>query len=146
MSCERRKQEPCVRVRVVGSTVVAPVLEAHARREHVGLLVFRHPRQTALCERVERVGRMLKLIGEPATNYSEDAYYYIIYQKGPLFFATLADLYGEAELLAALSEYYDTYRYGIVTPDDLQQSLEASLGEDLDAIFAEWVGSYGVQP
>lgn len=79
-------------------------------------------------------------IGGPVTDYPDNAYYYIVYQKGPLFFDALADTYGQSEVLAALSDYFMAYRYGIVTPDDMQASFEASLGADLDALFAEWVG------
>lgn len=79
-------------------------------------------------------------IGGAVTNYPQNDYFFFVYQKGPLFFATLADTYGEEALLAALSDYFQAHRYAIVTPDDLQSSLETSLGTDLDALFAEWVG------
>lgn len=81
-----------------------------------------------------------QIIGLPVSAYSTEAYYYIVYQKGPLFFHALAEAYGQDALLAALSDYFMAYRYGIVTPNDLQASLEDSLGVDLDALFTEWVG------
>lgn len=79
-------------------------------------------------------------IGGPVTDYPDNAYYYIVYQKGPLFFKTLADTYGEAALHAALNDYFMAYRYEVATPADMQASFEASLGADLDALFTEWVG------
>ena len=81
-------------------------------------------------------------LGQPVVDYMhhDDAYFHIIYQKGPLFFNTLADIYGQNNLVAALATYFSTYRYGIVQPTDLQHSLEQTLNQDLDALFLEWVG------
>lgn len=81
-------------------------------------------------------------IGEPAANYviSNGTYYYIVYQKGPVFFATLADMVGEDNLIAALADYYAALRYQVAQPIDLQNILEQSLQQDLDAFFNEWVG------
>lgn len=79
-------------------------------------------------------------IGLPVATYPMEAYFPIVYEKGPLFFATLAEMFGEDAVLAALSDYFLTYRYRIVTSADLQASLEFSLGRDLDALFLEWVG------
>ncbi len=98
------------------------------------LLEYRNTWQEYLSRHADRP------IGGAVTDYSGDDYFFFVYQKGPLFFATLADTYGEEALLAALSDYFQTYRYDIVTPDDLQLSLETSLGVDLDDLFAEWVG------
>jgi len=79
-------------------------------------------------------------IGEPAADYTNNAYYFYVYQKGPVFFATLAEQVGYDRLLDALHNYFAAYRYEIAEPEDLLNSLERSLGVDLDALFAEWVG------
>jgi aminopeptidase N len=81
-------------------------------------------------------------LGQPVINYMQhdDEYFHIIYQKGPIFYDTLADSVGENNLIAALSTYFSTYRYRIARTIDLQNSLEQSLNQDLDALFMEWVG------
>ncbi|NDJ86387.1 MAG: M1 family metallopeptidase [Chloroflexi bacterium] len=79
-------------------------------------------------------------VGLPAAEYTGSEYFRIVYQKGPLFFATLADTYGEPALLAALSAYFDANRYQIATPTILQDILETELQDDLDAVFTEWIG------
>ncbi len=78
-------------------------------------------------------------IGGPVIDYPDNAYFYIIYQKGPMFFVELAERFCEEALHTALNDYYMAYRYQIATPDDLQASLEQSLRQDLDALFSEWV-------
>ena len=41
-------------------------------------------------------------IGEPVTAYEQNAYFYIVYQKAPLFFAELATQFGEAAVINAV--------------------------------------------
>ena len=83
-------------------------------------------------------------IGSPVTAYPDQAYFYIVYQKSPLFFATLAEEYGYDTMLQVLQDYFFAYRYRYVTPPDLLSSFESSLGVDLDTLFAEWVGMVAV--
>lgn len=83
-------------------------------------------------------------IGLPASAYDATAYYYLVYQKGPLFFGALADTYGLEAVLAALRDYFAAYRYRIAEPADMLASFERSLGADLDDVFAEWVGAFPV--
>ncbi len=78
-------------------------------------------------------------IGRPVPAYPDRAYFFIVYQKGPLFYAALDDAYGTEAVLAALRDFLAAHRYGIAYPDDLRASLERSLGADLGALFAEWV-------
>lgn len=80
-----------------------------------------------------------QMIGEPVSAYPDEAYFMMVYQKGPLFYAALDAQFGTEALLAALREMFAAYRYGILYPDDLRAALEASLGADLGAVFAEWV-------
>lgn len=80
-------------------------------------------------------------VGEPITAYPGQAYFFIVYQKGPLFYAALDDIYGTDAIVGALRAYCAAYRYAIVTPDDLRASLEASLGADLGPLFAEWIAA-----
>ncbi|MBN1202523.1 MAG: M1 family metallopeptidase [Anaerolineae bacterium] len=84
------------------------------------------------------------VIGLPVTAYEGSAYYYLVYQKGPLFYAALDEAYGYDTVLLMLQDYLDAYRYEIARPDDLLRSFEATLGEELDPLFTEWVGTYPV--
>lgn len=81
-------------------------------------------------------------IGGPVVEYMQhdDAYFRIVYQKGPLFFATLANTYGQDNLINALSDYFDAYHYQVAQPSDLRNTLEQSLQQDLDVLFNDWVG------
>ncbi len=83
-------------------------------------------------------------IGLPVSDYSGRAYFYMVYQKGPLFFGALVERFGVEAVVAALQDYFAAYRYGIAEPVDMLLSFEQSLGEDLDALFAEWVGDFPV--
>ncbi len=81
-----------------------------------------------------------EVIGLPVADYKEQAYFYIVYEKGPLFFAALADELGYDTMIDMLRDYFASYRYGLVKPEDMLNSFEASSGKNLDSIFEEWVG------
>ena len=85
-----------------------------------------------------------RVIGLPVSDYPEGAYFFIVYQKGPLFYAALADEYGLDALLAALRDYFAAYRYHIAYPDDMRAQFERTLGYGVDTFFAEWVGAVPV--
>jgi aminopeptidase N len=85
-----------------------------------------------------------QVIGLPTSAYSEDSYFYFVYQKGPLFYAALADTYGYETTLQMLQTYFAAYRYQIVEPGDMLSSFEETLGQDLDPLFQEWVGTFPV--
>ena len=78
-------------------------------------------------------------VGLSSADYSSTTYWSIVYNKGPLFFARLSADFGHDIFINALNHYFTTHRYGIVTPADLQASLENSLDTNLDTYFAEWV-------
>ncbi len=83
-------------------------------------------------------------IGQPVTSYPGGAYFYMVYEKGPLFYAALEDLVGYDAVIGMLRDYFMAYRYRIAGPDDMRASYEASLGLDLSALFTEWVGDVPV--
>lgn len=76
----------------------------------------------------------------PVAAYPGPAYFYMIYQKGPLFYAALDDVFGTERVTGALAELLAAHRYGIVTPPDVLAGLEASLETDLDGLYERWVG------
>ncbi|WP_119065319.1 M1 family metallopeptidase [Aggregatilinea lenta] len=83
----------------------------------------------------------------PVTSYSDSNYAVIIYVKGPLFYAELENLLGRDKFLAALQLYFERNRYRVVEPKDVLDAFEDATGEDLDAIFYEWVGDFpGLDP
>lgn len=83
-------------------------------------------------------------IGQPVTAYTGSAYFYVVYQRAPLFFAALEDVYGHDMVIQMLQDYFAAYRYEVAEPADMLASFEATLGDDLDAIFTEWVGAFPV--
>jgi hypothetical protein len=84
------------------------------------------------------------VIGRPVTAYPGPAYFYVVYQRGPVFYATLADTYGVDRVTAMLGVCFETFRYQEIGSDDLLSCYESALGEDLDLLIAEWVGSVPV--
>jgi aminopeptidase N len=83
-------------------------------------------------------------IGEPVTAYPGDAYFFMVYEKGPLFFAALEDAYGYDAVIRMLQAYFTAYRYTVAGPDDMLASFESTLGEDLEPIFEDWIGAVPV--
>jgi aminopeptidase N len=83
-------------------------------------------------------------IGLPVTAYPDAAYRALIYERGPLFFGTLADQYGYDQMIRMLQDYYAAYHYRIAEPEDMLNRFETTLGEDLAPFFEEWVGGIPV--
>jgi hypothetical protein len=78
----------------------------------------------------------------PVTAYRDNNYGMIIYVKGPLFYAELERQLGTERFLEALQLYYERHRYEIVESADVLAAFEDATGEDLDALFYEWVGEF----
>ncbi len=81
-----------------------------------------------------------QVIGQPVSAYPGSAYFFCVYQKGPLFFAALDDAYGFDTVQAMLRDYFAAYRYRIAAPEDMRTSFERTSGANLQAIFAAWIG------
>ena len=114
-------------------------------REHEGVDAY-HAALASYRAQVEQftADQPDQTIGGPVTAYPNGAYFFMVYQKGPLFFGALEATYGYDRLIDALQAYLAAYRYQIAEPDDMQRSFEATLGTDLTPIFAEWVGNVPV--
>jgi hypothetical protein len=93
----------------------------------------------ALKERWARVNYADKPIGLPVGDYSGREYGAIVYGRGPLFLLALRDQIGEAKMKEFLQRYYAEYQWGIATPTEFQALAEKVSGQNLDALFAEWV-------
>jgi aminopeptidase N len=72
------------------------------------------------------------------------AYGATVYSKGTLTLFTLERSFGADRFLPAMKQHFDRWRWRHPTAADLQQSLEAGLGTNLDAYFQPLVYGTGV--
>jgi aminopeptidase N len=89
--------------------------------------------------RWERVDRAKIPIGLPAAAYVDNEYGAIVYGRGPIFVATLAEEMGEETFNGFLRDYYRSHRWDIGTGDAFRQLAEDHCQCDLGDLFAEWV-------
>ncbi|MCB0166345.1 MAG: M1 family peptidase, partial [Anaerolineae bacterium] len=93
----------------------------------------------SLERRWARVGQAEIPIGLPVRDYSVDEYSGIIYGRGPLFIAQLAETMGQPAFDEFLQDYATTYRWRIATGDDFKRLAEQHCQCDLNPLFAAWV-------
>ncbi|MGB8646618.1 MAG: M1 family metallopeptidase [Anaerolineae bacterium] len=80
-----------------------------------------------------------KPIGLPVMSYSEREYVAFVYGKGPLFFDTVRQQIGDDKFFQFLQTYYSRYRYKVAHPDDMLKTMNEVSGQDLTALFNQWV-------
>jgi aminopeptidase N len=78
-------------------------------------------------------------VGLPVAAYSEPLYGSVVYGKGPLFFQALREQVGDEVFYEILRTYYGRYSYQVAYPQDLMAVAEQVSGQDLDALYAEWI-------
>jgi aminopeptidase N len=78
-------------------------------------------------------------IGLPTAAYARNEYGPIVYGRGPLFVATLAEEMGQEPFAEFLRDYYQSHKWGIGTGDAFKQLAEQHCQCDLTALFQEWV-------
>jgi hypothetical protein len=78
-------------------------------------------------------------IGLPARAYDGVQYGAIVYGRGPLFIAALAEEMGQETFDAFLRDYYQSHQWGIGTGVAFKQLAEAHCQCDLTELFEEWV-------
>lgn len=93
----------------------------------------------SLTDRWERVDFEDKPVGLPVEAYHDKEYGAIVYGRGPLFLLALRDAIGEEKMTELLRRYYEENRWGIATTAQFQALAEEVSGQDLDALFNEWV-------
>jgi aminopeptidase N len=93
----------------------------------------------AMKERWARVDYADKPVGLPVADYEGREYGAIVYGRGPLFLLALRDQIGEAKMKEFLRRYYTERSWDIATPAEFQALAEEVSGQNLDALFAEWV-------
>ncbi|MBC8264118.1 MAG: M1 family metallopeptidase [Anaerolineales bacterium] len=89
--------------------------------------------------RWERVDRADIPIGMPTGAYVDKEYGAIVYGRGPLFIAALAEEMGQEAFDEFLRDYYQTHKWGIGTGETFRQLAEQHCQCDLTALFEEWV-------
>ena len=72
---------------------------------------------------------------------SFNVYYRTVYGKGPVFLRTLREQLGDAAFFGGLQRYYQGQRYRVGSTRALREAWEAASGQDLRAIFLQWVGA-----
>jgi aminopeptidase N len=93
----------------------------------------------AMESRWQRVDRAEIPIGLPTCDYDGEEYGAIVYGRGPLFIAALADRMGQATFDAFLRDYYQSYEWRIGTAKAFRQLAEQHCQCDLTAMFDAWV-------
>jgi aminopeptidase N len=93
----------------------------------------------SLDRRWSSVGREDKPIGLPVASYSENEYSAIVYGRGPLFLIALRDQIGKDKMAEFLRRYYQQYAWDVARPADFQKLAEEVSGQDLSALFNQWV-------
>lgn len=83
-------------------------------------------------------------IGRPVWDYTRD-YEMVVYSKGALFFATLRDTMGPVKFNQLLRTWLQDEQWRIGTPAQFQALASEISGQNLDALFSEWVYSSGTQ-
>ena len=93
-------------------------------------------------ERWGRVDRAEIPIGLSTGAYEGSEYGAIVYGRGPIFVATLAEEMGEEIFAAFLRDYYQSHQWGIGTGEAFRQLAEAHCQCDLGELFEDWVYNY----
>jgi aminopeptidase N len=78
-------------------------------------------------------------VGLPVDAYSEGLYGAVVYAKGPLFFDALRQEVGDEVFQEILRTYFEKHRYGVAYPVDLVAVAEETSGQDLDALYDQWI-------
>lgn len=89
--------------------------------------------------RWERVNREDLPVGLPAGDYSGKEYSAIVYGRGPLFLAALAEKMGPSTFDEFLRDYVQQNAWGIATTASFKALAESHCGCDLSPLFNEWV-------
>ena len=63
----------------------------------------------------------------------------IVYGRGPIFMARLAERMGQEEFDAFLRDYYESHEWGIGTGETFEELAEEHCRCDLGPLFEEWV-------
>ena len=90
-------------------------------------------------DRWDRVDRAEIPIGLPAGDYEGSEYGAIVYGRGPIFVAALAEEMGQEPFDEFLRDYYESHKWGIGTGEAFRQLAEEHCQCDLMDLFQTWV-------
>lgn len=93
----------------------------------------------ALNSRWDRVDRADIPIGMPVSEYTGEEYGAIVYGRGPLFIAALAEEMGQTAFDEFLRDYYKSHKWGIGTSAEFKQLAEEHCQCNLTTMFEKWV-------
>lgn len=82
-------------------------------------------------------------VGGNVWSFPSDGYAPIVYKKGPAILHMLRYVVGDENFFEILREYYEEYKFKLVTTYDFIGICEKVYGEDLDWFFDEWVYGTG---
>lgn len=94
--------------------------------------------------RWDRVDRLPKSVGLPSGDYEASEYSPIVYGRGALFLAALADRMGQQVFDQFLAGYVAHFRWEIATAADFRSMAEVACGCDLDDLYREWLDPVAV--
>jgi hypothetical protein len=78
------------------------------------------------------------VVNQPAAAFGAN-YEVMVYAKAALFFNAVRRQIGDQAFFGALRAYTDRYRWQVATPDELLAVLQSASGQDLEALYAQWI-------
>jgi aminopeptidase N len=90
-------------------------------------------------DRAKKAGQDLRA-DLPVAGYSESQYGAIVYGKAPLFFDALHEAIGDEKYNVFMRTYFERYRYGIATAQDLLDAAATQVDRArLDTLIQKWI-------
>jgi aminopeptidase N len=89
--------------------------------------------------RWDRTDRTQKPVGLPAADYTDREYSSVVYGRGPMFLAALAERMGQDKFDQFLKDYSARFRWGIATTADFKAMASQACGCDLNDLYKEWL-------
>ena len=79
-------------------------------------------------------------VGQATGSFTRKAYGPVVYGKGPLFFQAVREAAGDARFNSWLRAYFNRYRYGVATAEDLlRMADETGIGLPARQAYQEWI-------
>jgi hypothetical protein len=80
-------------------------------------------------------------VNQPVSAYDESDYSAIVYGKGPLFYDAIRTRMGDTLFFQFLRTYFQRYRYGVATGDDILETAQAVCNCSLQSEYDQWITS-----
>jgi len=111
--------------------------------DRYGLPEAQAERERYFTRRYENDARRLNRddrVGQPTGAFDRRAYGPLVYGKGPLFFQAVRDAAGDARFNSWLRAYFNRYRYGIASAEDLlRMADETGIGPAARQAYQRWI-------